>query len=295
MVLASAMEPLRDAKLRAFKRRANWTVSSLDGAVVTSSSGLQVTPNQKFDAKNPARRLILVAGYHARDLINRPLITKLRQAAGATDMIMALDTAPWLLAASGLLNDHEATIHWQELDDFKETFPSIKISRDRFVESGRYLTCGGASTAFDMMLKVIKDLFGAAVALEASTMFVFDPERRNRNQDGTLRLQDKGSTLLLNALNVMADNIEMPLTTFQIAEHVSTSERTLNREFARELAITPGRYYRLIRLRQAKHITQETKLSLEQVALRCGFSSASSLCRSYKYEFGITVRQAKII
>lgn len=292
MVLASAMEPLRDAKLRDLKRRANWIVSSLDGGTVTSSSGLQLIPNQKFDETNPARRLVLVAGYHARDLVNKQLIAKLRRAARATEMMMALDSAPWLLAAAGLLNGRNATIHWQELDGFEDTFPSVKISKDRFVESGPYLTCGGASTVFDMMLKVIKDLFGAAVALEASTMFVYDPERRYHAQDKSVRMQNKGSTLLLNSLDVMAENIQVPLTTIQIAERVLTSERTLNRKFTRELAVTPGRYYKLLRLRQARHLAQETELSLGQIALRCGFSSAPSLSRSYKDEFGVTVRQA---
>ncbi len=104
------------------------------------------------------------------------------------------------------------------------------------------------------MLKLIKDLFGDAVAFEASTMFVYDPERRNHGQNITVRLRNKGSTLLLNALDVMANNIEMPLTTFQLAERVSTSERSLNRKFVRDLGITPGKYYKLFRLKQARHM-----------------------------------------
>ncbi len=85
-----------------------------------------MTPNQKFNETNPGRRLALVAGYHARDLVNKRLISKLRHAAKATDIIMALDAAPWLLAASGLLNGHGATIHWQDLNAFEETFPLVK-------------------------------------------------------------------------------------------------------------------------------------------------------------------------
>ncbi|WP_260018895.1 GlxA family transcriptional regulator [Leisingera sp. S132] len=293
MVLASAMEPLRDVRMNAGQDVAGWRVSTLDGAPVRSSSGLQITPDGVFDARQGNRTLVLVAGYHVREQVMPALLAKIRTATRAAKLVLAVDTAAWLLAAAGVLDGQTATIHWQELDAFAETFPNVEVSTARFVRSGAFLTCGGASTALDMMLSLIQDLYGSAAAFGASTMFVYDPSRQSELNRGAARLEQRGSPKILKAANLMAETIETPLSTAALARRVSLSERTLARAFQRELGMTPGKYYKMLRLQHARYLSEETHLSLEQIALRCGFSSASSLGRSFSGHFGRTIREAR--
>ncbi len=293
MVLASALEPLRDVKMRGLNEGLNWQVSSLDGDRVTSSSGLNVMPDGQFDPTKTDRFLVLVAGYHVHEQITPDLLQKTRLAARNSSMILAVDAATWILASAGLLDGHKATIHWQELETFAEGFPKIEVSTARFVRSGRYITCGGASTALDMILSLIQEHFGAAAAFDASTMFIYDPGRQNEMGRGAVRLREQGSPKLLAALDVMAENIENPLTTFELAERSSLSERSLNRLFQRELGLTPGKYYRLFRLKRARTLAQDTQLSQEQIALRCGFASGVSLSRSFRAEFGVSIQEIR--
>ncbi|MBY6069146.1 GlxA family transcriptional regulator [Leisingera aquaemixtae] len=293
MVLASAMEPLRDVRMNSGQEMAGWRVSTLDGAPVTSSSGLQITPDGAFDDGGGNRTLVLVAGYHVRGQVTPALLARLRGAVRRAELVLALDTAAWLLAAAGVLDGHTATIHWQELEAFAETFPKVEVSTARFVRSGAFLTCGGASTALDMMLSLIQDLYGSAAAFGASTMFVYDPSRQSELNRGAARLEQKGSPKILKAANLMAETIEAPLSTAALAKRVSLSERTLARAFQRELGMTPGKYYKMLRLQHARYLSEETHLSLEQIALRCGFSSASSLGRSFSGHYGRTIREAR--
>ena len=293
MVLASAMEPLRDVRMNSGQEVAGWRVSTLDGAPVTSSSGLQITPDGAFSEDQGNRTLVLVAGYHVREQVTPALLTRLRSAVRRAERVLALDTAAWLLAAAGVLDGHPATIHWQELEAFTETFPKVEVSTARFVRSGPFLTCGGASTALDMMLSLIQDLYGSAAAFGASTMFVYDPSRQSELNRGAARLEQKGSPKVLKAANLMAETIETPLSTAALAKRVSLSERTLARAFQRERGMTPGKYYKMLRLQHARYLSEETHLSLEQIALRCGFSSASSLGRSYSGLYGRTIREAR--
>ncbi|KIC31314.1 GlxA family transcriptional regulator [Leisingera sp. ANG-S5] len=294
MVLASAMEPLRDVRMNAGQDVAGWRVSTLDGAPVRSSSGLQITPDGAFDERQGNRTLVLVAGYHVREQVTPALLAKLRAATRAARLVLALDTAAWLLAAAGVLDGHSATIHWQELDAFAEAFPKAEVSTARFVRSGPFLTCGGASTALDMMLSLIQDLYGSAAAFGASTMFVYDPSRQSELNRGAARLEQRGSPKILKAANLMAETIETPLSTAALAKRVSLSERTLARAFQRELGMTPGKYYKMLRLQHARYLSEETHLSLEQIAMRCGFSSASSLGRSFSGHYGRTIREARV-
>ncbi|MCB4457057.1 GlxA family transcriptional regulator [Leisingera sp. McT4-56] len=293
MVLASAMEPLRDVRMNSGQEIAGWRVSTLDGAPVTSSSGLQITPDGAFDDGGDNRTLVLVAGYHVRGQVTPALLARLRGAVRRAELVLALDTAAWLLAAAGVLDGHTATIHWQELEAFAETFPKVEVSTARFVRSGAFLTCGGASTALDMMLSLIQDLYGSAAAFGASTMFVYDPSRQSELNRGAARLEQKGSPKILKAANLMAETIETPMSTAALAKRVSLSERTLARAFQRELGMTPGKYYKMLRLQHARYLSEETHLSLEQIALRCGFSSASSLGRSFSGHYGRTIREAR--
>lgn len=293
MVLASVLEPLRDVKLRSFGAQLTWRVSTLDGQNVRSSSGLSVTPDGRFDTAGTGRTLVFVAGYHTRELLNKELLVILREAVRNAELVISVDTASWLLATAGVLDGQSATIHWQELDAFQESFPNIAVSKARFVRSGRFLSCGGASTALDMTLDLIQQKFGPAAAFDASNMFIYDPARQNELGRGAERLKDKASAKLLAALDVMAENIERPLTTFELANRVSMSERSLNRCFQNELGMTPGKYYRLFRLHRARQLAQETTLSQEQIALRCGFSSGVSLARSFHSIFEMSIKDCR--
>ncbi|WP_166418345.1 GlxA family transcriptional regulator [Cochlodiniinecator piscidefendens] len=295
MVLANALEPLRDVGLRLKQGEVSWSLSTIGGATVRSSSGIQVTPDSAFDEAAQPRNLVLVAGYQVRDLNKPELLARLRRAVRSANLVLALDAAPWILGAAGILDGHTATIHWQELDEFEEAFPQIHVSTARYVRSGRILSCGGASTALDMMLDLIGELFGIIAAFDASTMFVYDPLHQNEQGRGAQRLREKGSPKVLMALNVMAENIEVPLTTFELADRVSLSERTLNRTFMQELGITPGKYYKMFRLQRARYLAEETRLSSEQIALRCGFSSVSSLGRSFTKSFGLSIRDIRSV
>lgn len=290
MVLASALEPLRDVALRRQDTPLSWRVATLDGSPATSSSGVRVTPDGAFGDLTAGQVLVLVSGYGFRDVLGPVLNARLRRAARGAKRVLALDTAGWLLASAGLLNGHKATVHWQELDAFAETFAEVDVQSARFVRSGKYQTCGGASTALDMILDLIGELFGAAAAFEASTMFVYDLAQQAGQGRGARKLRETGSPTVLASLNAMAEHIETPLTTFELAHRVGVSERTLNRTFARELGITPGKYYQMFRLQRARSLAEETHLSSEQIALRCGFSSASSLGRAFVAAYDVSIK-----
>lgn len=293
MVLASVLEPLRDVKMRGVGVQIELKIATMDGAEVRSSSGLTIRPDGAFDPRETNRTLVIVSGYQTRQNISKELLISLRAAARSSKAIIAVDTGAWLLAEAGLLDGHAATLHWQELDAFSEAFPNVQVSTSRFVQSGRYISCGGASTTLDMTLDLIRTHFGPAAAFEASNMFIYDPARQSELGRGAERLKDKASPKLLAALDVMAEHMEEPLTTFELAERVSVSERSLNRYFQSELGMTPGKYYRLFRLQKARHLAEETALSQEQIALRCGFSSGVSLARSFKDVFGLSIKDLR--
>jgi transcriptional regulator GlxA family with amidase domain len=78
----------------------------------------------------------------------------------------------------------------------------------------------------------------------------------------------------------MAANVEKPLALPQLAKSAGMTQRSLARLFETELMMSPGRYYLNIRLARARELTLQSGLSATEVALRCGFSSASAFSRA---------------
>jgi len=60
--------------------------------------------------------------------------------------------------------------------------------------------------------------------------------------------------------------------------------------FRQELGITPMTYLRRYRIRQARGLLEEGKLSIMQVALAVGFSESAHFTRTFQREVGMTPR-----
>ncbi len=50
----------------------------------------------------------------------------------------------------------------------------MTVLGDRFVTDGKFWTSGGASPTFDMMLHLITQRLGSALALDVASIFVYD-------------------------------------------------------------------------------------------------------------------------
>ncbi len=290
MVLASALEPLRAVRNLVQGPNIGWHICTPENTIARSSSNIQIQPDCAIDSPDAFDYLVVIAGYDMRGHVsvrNRALLCQL---AGRARFVVGLDTGAWLLAAAGLLDGMAATIHWQEFADFAETFPHVTVSRDRFVLADKYITSGGASTVLDLMLHVLGQNFGAAMAFDAANLFVYDAERQHGGNRGANSLKHRADVPGFRAaIDVMMDNIENPVSLDFIAGQASLSLRSLDRLFQRELSMSPGKYYQLLRLGRARDLATQTGLSVAQIALQTGFSSPATLSRAFRAQYGTQI------
>lgn len=299
MVLASAIEPLRVARDYAGAENFSWLLLTPDGNDVKSSSGLILRADAKLDNARNLDLLFLVAGYGARGHATPTIIKSLQLIERKIPRLGTLDSAAWILAATGLLDGYRATIHWQELNEFRETYYDINLSTDHYVIDRNRITAGGASTVNSLMLKLIGDQGGKALAFDVMNMFAYDARQTVRGEQtadsnvAQIQSAKAQASQLIRAVAAMNRHIENPLSLEQIAGFAAVSERTLARIFTRELGIGPGHYYQRIRLDMARALAEETSLSAGEIATRTGFSTASSLSRAFSAHFGWTLRASK--
>ena len=231
--------------------------------------------------------MILMPSYGFAEFATPRMNQLLRAARKRFSMLIGMDTGAWLLAGAGLLEDRKATIHWDEFTSFEETFPDVQVVDSRFVIDRDLATCGGATTAIELALELIKQHHSPMFALEVSAMFMHGDKLDLH--DPYLRMSP--DQLIRSATALMRRSIEDPLTIPQIANRLRVDQRDLERCFQRELNLSPQSVYKAIRLREARRLVELTRLSIAEISERCGYRNASAMTRAYRQEFGVAPRR----
>ncbi|MGM3187941.1 helix-turn-helix domain-containing protein [Musicola paradisiaca] len=78
------------------------------------------------------------------------------------------------------------------------------------------------------------------------------------------------------------------LTIGDLAAEAGLSEFHFARMFRQSVGMAPHQYVMKRRLAQAKDLLRQSRLSITDVALACGFSSASHFSQRFRAEFGVT-------
>jgi len=112
-------------------------------------------------------------------------------------------------------------------------------------------------------------------------------EQRNGSGD-QVRINDGR---IHRALQLMRDNLEIPLDSRELASRTYLSVRQLERLFRRYFDETPARYYTRIRLQSARRMLRSDEASVTDVALACGFGSVPHFCKLYRKRYGVTPGQ----
>ena len=99
------------------------------------------------------------------------------------------------------------------------------------------------------------------------------------------------SRILSEALAIMSSHLDQSISIAEISRRVGTSHRSLDRLFQRHFGATPGQHFRKLRLSRAATLLTQTGLPVSEIALNCGFSTASHLGRYFRETYSQTPNQ----
>lgn len=302
LAFAMAVEPLRIANRMSGHGPYRWSVITLDGAPVAASNGIAVNADMSLkEAKERARTddrpdFVFVCGslgverFHNREL-NSWLGTLHRQKIS----IGALDTGAWVLADAGLLDGKRCAIHWESLPAFQERFPEAEAYADLFEVDDNISTCAGGTAALDMMLHRIGIDLGDTTVTKVCEQALTDRMRGSQDRQRLplrARLGLQNSKLLF-IIELMEANVAEPLSLLDIARYAGLSRRQIERLFRRNLGRSPARYYLEIRLDRARHLLIQSDVPIVEVAVACGFVSASHFSKCYRELYGRSPQQER--
>jgi transcriptional regulator GlxA family with amidase domain len=215
----------------------------------------------------------------------------LRAAAADGTRIASICSGAFPLAATSLLDGLRATTHWIAADLLASAYPDIKVDPDvLYVDNGQILTSAGAAAGLDLCLHMIRRDYGSAVAADAARLSVMPLEREGGQaqfivHDHTPIPQGSALEPLLTWLQ---DNLGRDLTLDDISAHASTSTRTLIRRFREQTGTTPLQWLHRARIRQAQHLLETTRHSVERIGTQVGFSSPTAFRDRFKRTTGVS-------
>lgn len=224
---------------------------------------------------------------------SQALGSALKQLLRSGGVIGGISAGVYPLAHLGLLDGYRAAVHWRWHDDFTERFPRVITTSHLFDWDRDRLTASGGLTVLDMLLALLAREHGAELAGAVSEELVVERIREGSERQ-RIPLQNRiGSShpKLTQAVQLMEANIEEPLTTDEIAQHVCVSRRQLERIFKQYLNRVPSQYYLELRLNKARQLLMQTSKSIIQIGLSCGFSSGPHFSSAYRNFFGATPRE----
>lgn len=186
----------------------------------------------------------------------------------------------------------EHTTHWENRTLLEEKMGIFGIKNSLAVSSGQIITSAGMGATADVILALVGGHISSAKLTVVSRIILHDKIRAFDTLQPEILGTLSGDARILNeAVRIMQENFEEPITMSDLANSIGHTSRWLERNFKSLLGCSPGRYYRELRMNHAHNLLRNTDMSIQEIALACGCRSGFTI--AYQQSFGRTPYQAR--
>jgi transcriptional regulator GlxA family with amidase domain len=268
------------------------TVASLDGAPLSTSSGLAIVPETSLgEVPGPIDTLIVAGGAGSRDAsAEEALLDWLAGAAPSVRRVASVCTGAFVLAAAGLLDGRRATTHWASAAELARLYPAVEVDPEPiYLRDGPMWTSAGVTAGMDLALALVEEDLDRDAALRiARHLVLFLRRPGNQSQfSATLAAQEPEREPLRDVQRYAVEHVAEDLSVEALAARAHMSPRNFARAFAAEIGITPGRYVERVRLEAARRALEDTAQPIATVAAACGFGTPETMRRTFIRALGV--------
>ena len=292
--IAGPMEVLRKANLEqdAVRFEVRY-VGPADHAA--SSIGLSVTGIEPLPDRLPDGALVAISGSTDTPMGAAPdrkvdaiqeaaIVDWLRRAIRPGIRLATICSGALLAARAGLLEGYECTTHHGTVEDLKRLAPTATVRENRlFVEDGERLTSAGITAGIDLMLAMVAREAGHTTALAVARYLVVYLRRGGADPQLSPWLEGRNHIhpAIHRAQDAVSADPAREWTVATLADAAHTSPRHLSRLFNEHTGLSVTDYVNRMRLALARELLAATRLDMESIAERVGFSSARQFRRAW--------------
>ena len=232
--------------------------------------------------------LMLVGSKHPRAHLHEPAhqqaVSWLRDMHRQFGLVAGVCSGSLLAAQAGLLKHKRCTTHHDLIDHLRQIEPQADVQEDCiFVADQQLWTSAGITTGLDLCLHLVTEYWGHEHAGFLARDMVLYQRRSGNEAQLSFWLQHRNH--VQSRVHRIQDSVMnepgRQWTVAELAASVHLGERHLRRLFQQATGSTLQDYLQQARLELASRLLEKTRLSLDGIAERCGFSAERSLRRSW--------------
>jgi transcriptional regulator GlxA family with amidase domain len=258
------------------------------GVPLPNTTGAALIPPFGLEAMEDAD-LIAVPAARIRDDYPEELLEALRRADARGATLLSVCSGAFVLGAAGLLDGRDCTTHWRFADALARRFPKARVNPDvLFVDDGNLISSAGTSAGIDASLHLVRRELGSAFANTIARNMVVPPQRDGGQRQYIERpISDCTDDTFSELIDDLAQHLDETHTVSGLASRVHMSTRSFSRRFVAETGVSPMQWLTRQRILHARLLLETTDLSIDEVALRCGFASATLFRHHFDQEVGV--------
>lgn len=235
-------------------------------------------------------------GMRCDDVVSR-VATWIAGTAGRTRRIASVCTGVYGVAATGLLNGHRVTTHWQNAMDVATRFPKLQVEESAIVvKDGKFYSAAGATAGIDLALFLIEEDFGREVAVAvARKLLVYvqrDGGQEQYSEPPPPELHAGPETEEINTNRMgklvgwMNKHLGEDLRLDILAKRALLSKHDFVHQFTHIFGVPPGLFVKNLRFNEARRRLMSGERATT-IARSVGFSDPAYFIQEFRRRFGM--------
>lgn len=194
----------------------------------------------------------------------------------------------FVLGEAGLLDGRICTTTWWLYHTFTERYPLAKpIWGKALAEQDNVITTGGPLSWIDLVIHVVRNHVGTALAKRVADMAVADSQPLSQQIYAPAGFLNSRHPLLIKAEHLV--RYQNPaMTVEQLAEAMNMTTRTLNRKMIALVQESPKHFITRVRIETATRLLESPGKTISQVANACGYSDETAFRRAFSRMMGMS-------
>ncbi len=217
----------------------------------------------------------------------------LREQAARGTRICSVGTGSYLLAEAGLLDGKAATTHWNYFEAFSQRYPRVDLKTRHLITQSDNIYCvGSVNSIADLMVHLVEEWFGSAIARAIENQF--SPEIRRSFRAAAYQNEADSShhdEVVAQAQQWLQMHVATPVSMTQLAAQMQLSARTLHRRFKRATGMAPLHYLQSLRIAGARELLRHSNLSVGDIAWQQGIQDVSYFSQLFRRHCGVSPLQ----
>jgi transcriptional regulator GlxA family with amidase domain len=254
---------------------------------IDTGTGMSIVCQQAvMDITAPIDTLI-IGGYDSRDS-SQPALKDFYDWLATRDehntrRIASVCSGAFVLAKAGILNGRKATTHWYHAEKLTKLYPEVQVNSDpMFTQDGYVYTSAGGSSGIDLALAMVEQDYGKEIAGSVAKRMVFYLNRPGfQAQYGNLLPAYEPQHIAQKTQTWLTEHLHEKLDVNQVAEQMNMSTRNFTRVFTKQTGMPPAKFIEKLRIETARKYLEDTDMSIEQIAERCGLGGLVSMRRTF--------------